>query len=73
MMNFTDVAVKLCGHSAVLLGWKPGEFWQATPAELGCVLSAVTGQNEAPPDSADIQMLMNKFPDSDARTEVDNG
>lgn len=62
-MTFSDSAMQLCGHTALLLGWRPAEFWEATPAELGCVLSRFGGQSEPPPDSGDIQKLMMQFPD----------
>lgn len=32
-------AISLYGISARLLGWKPDEFWSATPAELAAALS----------------------------------
>ena len=38
---FANSAAKLCGQSAVLLGWRPHEFWAVTPAELECVLAAM--------------------------------
>jgi hypothetical protein len=62
-MIFADTAVRLCGQCALLLGWRPTEFWNATPAELACVLNAVTAQTEAPPDAHDLQTLMELFPD----------
>lgn len=34
----------LAGHMARHFGWRPAEFWQATPAELAAVLG--------PPDAA---------------------
>jgi hypothetical protein len=52
----------------LLLGWRPDEFWNATPAELGCVLGAFAAQSDAPPD---LEKLMALFPD--APTEVNNG
>ena len=42
--RFGTAAVRLCGIAARLLGWRPGEFWAATPAELAAAL--------APPDDA---------------------
>jgi uncharacterized phage protein (TIGR02216 family) len=62
-MMFVVSAAKLCGQSAVLLGWRPDEFWAATPAELECVLAAMQPQIEAPLDCGDIQKLMEQFPD----------
>ncbi len=62
-MMFANSAAKLCGQSAVLLGWRPHEFWAVTPAELECVLAALTPQGQTPLDGADIQKLMERFPD----------
>lgn len=60
---FGDSAVRLAGASAVLLGWRPGEFWAATPEELATVLTALAGESEAPPDVAVLDRLMEQFPD----------
>lgn len=40
---FGPAALCLCGLAARLLGWRPAEFWDATPAELAAAL--------APPDA----------------------
>jgi uncharacterized phage protein (TIGR02216 family) len=63
-MNFADIAIQLCGQCAMLLGWRPAEFWDATPAELSCVLNAVAAQCETPPGRDDMQKLMEAFPDA---------
>ena len=59
-MKFGDRAVVLAGMAARLLGWRPAEFWAATPAELGSVL-----QDEAvEPVAGDrLERLMARFPD----------
>jgi hypothetical protein len=62
-MTFTDSALKLCGQSAVLLGWRPAEFWSATPAELACILAAMAPQIETPLDGDEILKMMEQFPD----------
>ena len=62
-MTFSDVAAQLCGQSAVLLGWKPADFWNATPAELGCVFDALAGHHDTPPDADSLGRLMARFPD----------
>jgi Phage tail assembly chaperone protein, TAC len=62
-VNFADNALQLCGQCALLLGWRPDEFWKATPAELACILQAVTAQQETPPDAVDIKKMMELFPD----------
>ncbi len=61
---FSQEAIALCGQCALLLGWRPAEFWDATPAELACVLSAYAPHEEAPPDAADLRKLMEQFPDA---------
>ena len=30
----------LAGQTALLLGWRPAEFWAATPAELAAIFAA---------------------------------
>jgi uncharacterized phage protein (TIGR02216 family) len=43
-----------------VFGWKPGEFWQATPAELAVMLS---DPGAGPPDADVIEALRRQFPD----------
>ena len=62
--RFGNAATRLCGQCALLLGWRPAEFWAATPAELACVLSAYAPREEAPPDAVALQKLMELFPDA---------
>lgn len=59
---FGDAAARLCGAAAMLLGWRPGEFWDATPAELAIALS-LTGEAVDAPDLATIEELRRRFPD----------
>jgi Phage tail assembly chaperone protein, TAC len=61
---FSAASTQLCGQCALLLGWRPAEFWNATPAELACILNAMTQHAEAPPDTNDLQKLMELFPDA---------
>lgn len=42
--GFTAGTLPLVGHAARVLGWRPDEFWSATPAELRAAL--------LPPDNA---------------------
>lgn len=62
-MSFTDAAVMLAGQCALALGWRPDEFWRATPAELGAIVAAMTPQDTAPPDGALLTKLKERFPD----------
>ena len=60
---FGDQARRLAGAAAALLGWRPDDFWQATPAEL---LTALMPEGEAgePPVGEVIDALMKRFPDT---------
>jgi len=40
--EFARAAMKLAGQAGVLFGWKPAEFWDATPAELGGLVTAMS-------------------------------
>ncbi|MFA7604180.1 MAG: phage tail assembly chaperone [Novosphingobium sp.] len=42
--SFAAAALRLFGLAARRLGWRPGDFWAATPAELMTAL--------VPPDAA---------------------
>lgn len=60
---FGERAVELVGFAASLLGWRPGEFWAATPVELATAL----GLNEQPGDAmdrAEMDLLLARFPDN---------
>ncbi|GLK42163.1 MULTISPECIES: phage tail assembly chaperone [Novosphingobium] len=41
-MTFAAAALALCGLSARTLGWRPAEFWAATPAELAAALGLLS-------------------------------
>jgi hypothetical protein len=63
--SFADGAVRLAGFAGAALGWRPGEFWAATPAELVAVVRALAGDDAAvaPPDPAAVARLREMFPD----------
>ena len=60
--GFGEAATRLCHAAAKLLGWRPDEFWNATPAELATTLRAPMDTNEGP-DAALIERLRKRFPD----------
>ncbi|HEX8578003.1 MAG TPA: phage tail assembly chaperone [Allosphingosinicella sp.] len=62
-MRFAEAAGRLAGVAGALLGWRPGEFWQATPAELGAVLAALAPEAHAGLDSEELERLRALFPD----------
>ncbi|MGE4323814.1 MAG: phage tail assembly chaperone, partial [Sphingobium sp.] len=63
----SDAATRLAGVAGWLLGWRPGEFWQATPAELGAVLRAARGEEGVEPgmgmDAGELARLRAAMPD----------
>ncbi|WHO40507.1 phage tail assembly chaperone [Sphingobium sp. AP49] len=56
MRRFAEAAVRLAGIAGWLLGWRPDEFWRATPAELEAVLAAMRG-DEGPAEGLDMGEL----------------
>lgn len=63
-MTFAISAARLAGVAGALLGWRPDEFWCATPEELAGVLAALAGDAPAAPvDGAALERLRAMFPD----------
>jgi len=60
---FGEGARRLAGLAGALLGWRPGEFWAATPAELAAVFEAMVPRSEMPPERDDVARMMEMFPD----------
>jgi hypothetical protein len=48
--------------AGALLGWRPDEFWSATPAELAGVLGAMAPE-QVTASSDDLARLKEMFPD----------
>ena len=46
--RFGASALRLCAIAARALGWRPADFWNATPAELMAIL--------APPGAASVTL-----------------
>jgi uncharacterized phage protein (TIGR02216 family) len=63
--RFSEGAARLAGLAGALLGWRPDEFWQATPAELAAVLGALSGPGPGQPSMSrdDLERLMESYPD----------
>ena len=61
-MKFGENAERLWGLAAAVLGWRPDEFWNATPAELASALRTPSQLTEGP-DTATIDELRHRFPD----------
>jgi uncharacterized phage protein (TIGR02216 family) len=60
--RFGVAAARLCHVASVVLGWRPDEFWNATPAELALALHAPAEAAERP-DKTTIEALRRRFPD----------
>jgi uncharacterized phage protein (TIGR02216 family) len=60
---FAEVARRLAGLSAALIGWTPDTFWTATPEELATVIAALQPQGAAAADGAVLARLREAFPD----------
>lgn len=43
---FAEGAVRLAGVAGLLLGWRPDEYWRATPDELAAVMQAARGDED---------------------------
>ncbi len=61
--TFAGAARQLAGVTGLLLGWRPDEFWRATPAELAAVLGLLAGEERASATGDDLRRLMEMFPD----------
>lgn len=62
-MSFGEAAARLSSGASLLLGWRPDEFWNTTPAELALAIS-FTDAVEAP-DADTIEALRKRFPDNE--------
>jgi hypothetical protein len=59
---FGEAAARLCNAASLLLGWRPGDFWNATPAELALAIEAPAEAMNGP-ELATIEALRRRFPD----------
>ena len=62
-MLFRESAARLAGLAGALLGWRPDEFWRATPAELAAVLAAMIPAAGEGVSSDELERLRALFPD----------
>lgn len=49
--RFGDSALRWAGLAAQALGWRPAEFWAATPIELATALASPDDLTALPPPS----------------------
>jgi hypothetical protein len=61
---FSEAARRLAGLAGALLGWRPDDFWDATPDELSALLEALSGGDAGQGMSrGELQRLERMFPD----------
>lgn len=65
MSRFADAARRGCHAAAVVLGWRPAEFWAATPAELRTCLGQEALGDAAAADAGLLAQMMERFPDAE--------
>ena len=64
--RFATAAARLAGIAGAVLGWRPEEFWRATPEELGVIFAALSGEAggvEPPLDREMLTRMQEIFPD----------
>ena len=63
MTRFAEAARRLAGLAGATFGWRPDDFWRATPAELAALVEACAPEALTPPDTATIAAMQEAFPD----------
>ena len=63
-MSFAETARMLAGQTALLLAWRPDDYWNATPAELTAILNAMPRPEDDAADGSMLSALMQQFPDA---------
>ena len=58
--RFADGARRLAGLVPRLLGWRPGELWEATPAELAAILAAGERGSGTPLSRRELTALLER-------------
>lgn len=58
--RFADGAARLAGLVPRLLGWRPAEFWDATPAELAAILTPDDDGADRPLSRTELNVLMER-------------
>ena len=59
-MTFAESAGRLAGVVPRVLGWRPGEFWDATPAELAAILAPGDEPGGTPLSRIELTALMER-------------
>jgi hypothetical protein len=57
-MTFAKSAGRLAGLVPRALGWRPGEFWNATPAEIAAIFLTEHQSGAAPLTRGELTVLL---------------
>lgn len=61
---FAAAALQLCGAMARVAGWRPDDFWAATPADVAAVLGGWAADGgDSGIDRDALAAMMEAFPD----------
>ena len=60
---FADGAARLAGLIPRALGWRPGDFWDATPAELAAILSSGEAGADEPLNRTELDRMLEREAD----------
>ncbi len=63
MPTFEAAALRAVRVAAAALGWRPAEFWAATPADLRNALGIDVVDAASPATAAMLARLMEAYPD----------
>ncbi|MCB2062177.1 MAG: phage tail assembly chaperone [Novosphingobium sp.] len=58
--SFGPHAVRLFTLAAKLLGWRPADFWSATPAELAAALAPLADGTGDPLARTELEKMMER-------------
>lgn len=58
--RFAPGALRLYSHAASMLGWRPDDFWSATPAELAAALAPPLADAQRPVERDELNRLMER-------------
>ncbi len=59
-LSFTSHARRLAGVTCRSLGWRPDDFWCATPAEIATIFAREGGEDDGMLSRGDFQALMER-------------
>jgi hypothetical protein len=57
-MTFAESAARLAGLVPRLLGWRPGDFWNCTPAELAAIFAEPDDNSAAALTRGELDALL---------------